>query len=119
MTNYELLPMTPLLRSSEAAALLGIKPSDLAQARLEGRGPAYIRIGKDVRYIREVVEAHRDAREATDRISSAELARLLDIQEWRLLEMSERGEFLRGRQAGRARTYRVREVHEMLARGGS
>ena len=118
MTNQPLLPTTPLIRASEAANLLGIKTTDLAQARFEGRGPAFVRIGKEVRYSREVVLTHRDARESADIISSAELAQLLDIEESRLLDLSERGEFLKGRQSGGARTYRVREVHEALLRGG-
>ena len=54
-------PLTPLLRSKEAAARLGISTAALAKRRKRGRPPPYVRLGPGrsdhVRYEAEVIEA--------------------------------------------------------------
>lgn len=39
-----------LLRTDEVAALLGVAPETLRAWRSQGRGPRYLKIGKDARY---------------------------------------------------------------------
>lgn len=39
-----------LLTPREAAAFLGLTTSTLAKARLSGSGPAFVRIGRTIRY---------------------------------------------------------------------
>jgi len=42
--------MEKLLSTTEAARLLGVPPSRLARWRREGRGPAWVRVGRHPRY---------------------------------------------------------------------
>jgi len=51
-----------LLTPIEAAAILKVKPNTLAKWRVTGEGPAFIRVGRSVRY------------------SSREIARFIDQQ---------------------------------------
>ena len=51
-----------LLTPIEAAAILKVKPNTLAKWRVTGEGPAFIRVGRSVRY------------------SSREIARFIDRQ---------------------------------------
>lgn len=39
-----------LVNSKRAAEILSTTPGSLAQWRYEGRGPAYVKIGKSIRY---------------------------------------------------------------------
>lgn len=39
-----------LMKTPEAAAALGKHPSELADWRHQGRGPAYVKLGRSVRY---------------------------------------------------------------------
>ncbi len=50
-------PAERLLTRPEAAELLRVKVQTLAVWACEGRGPAYIKVGRSVRYRREVLEA--------------------------------------------------------------
>jgi predicted DNA-binding transcriptional regulator AlpA len=58
-----------LLTPSETATSLGISLSWLAKARLRGDGPAYIKIGRTVRYS---MSAIRDYLRARMRLSTSE-----------------------------------------------
>jgi hypothetical protein len=49
--------MTKLLDEVAAAALLGLRPKTLCRWRFEGRGPAYCKIGRTVRYRPPDIEA--------------------------------------------------------------
>ena len=50
-----------LIKSKEAAAMLGCSPDWLERGRCHGYGPAYCKIGRLVRYrVREVI-SYRDA----------------------------------------------------------
>lgn len=40
----------PHLREPQAAAALGVKPASLRKMRERGRGPAFFKIGRSVRY---------------------------------------------------------------------
>jgi len=42
--------MTPLLTPDEVSRLLGIPPGTLANWRYQGHGPAFVRLGRHVRY---------------------------------------------------------------------
>lgn len=42
-----------LLSPNEAARILGVTEAALSRFRYEGRGPAFVRVGKLVRYSRE------------------------------------------------------------------
>jgi predicted DNA-binding transcriptional regulator AlpA len=59
-----------LLTPSETATSLGISLSWLAKARLRGDGPAYIKIGRTVRYS---MSAIRDYLRARMRLSTSEI----------------------------------------------
>ncbi len=59
----------PLLHPRDAAKILGVSESWLAKARLRGDGPAYVKIGRSVRY-RD--SALRDYIRARTRISTSE-----------------------------------------------
>jgi predicted DNA-binding transcriptional regulator AlpA len=39
-----------LMKTPEAAAVLGKHPSELSDWRHQGRGPAYVKMGRSVRY---------------------------------------------------------------------
>lgn len=45
MNTASIPPLTPLIRSREAAAILGLQPQTLRAWRLRGAGPAYVRVG--------------------------------------------------------------------------
>jgi hypothetical protein len=45
-----------LLTPKELATMLGLSEQRLAVLRLEGNGPAYVKIGKNVRYAPEAVQ---------------------------------------------------------------
>lgn len=51
-----MVDLQPLLTPAELARLLGCKEPTLAVWRSSGIGPAYIKIGNRVRYVREQVE---------------------------------------------------------------
>lgn len=54
--NAQLLPKR-LVKSREAAAILGISESGLAKWRMEGKGPRYYKIGKLISYsVRDLEE---------------------------------------------------------------
>jgi excisionase family DNA binding protein len=57
---------TSLLTTGEAAKQLSLSPRTLETLRLRGGGPAYVKMGKAVRYEPQAVEAWINAR----RISS-------------------------------------------------
>lgn len=46
-------PETEYLPPREFARLIGISESSLAKARMRGDGPAFVKIGRSVRYSRE------------------------------------------------------------------
>ena len=48
--------MSDLLNSVEAAKFLHLRPQTLACWRLYGKGPAFIRIGRIIRYDRRILE---------------------------------------------------------------
>jgi Helix-turn-helix domain len=48
-----------LLTSKEAAAELKVSESFLAKARMQGTGPAFIQIGRAVRYSRSALETYK------------------------------------------------------------
>ena len=50
--------MEPLLTPPEVAEILGITTSALAQMRSEGDGPAYITVGRRVRYRRSDLDLY-------------------------------------------------------------
>lgn len=43
-------PMTPLLTPEDVSEYLGVPPGTLANWRYQGRGPAFVRLGRHVRY---------------------------------------------------------------------
>ncbi|MBP3730223.1 MAG: helix-turn-helix domain-containing protein [Mailhella sp.] len=54
---------TPILFTSEqAASYLNISPSTLAAARAKNQGPAFVKIGKTVRYSLEALDAFIDSK---------------------------------------------------------
>ncbi|MCJ8141646.1 helix-turn-helix domain-containing protein [Ancylobacter sp. A5.8] len=52
----------PILRPKEAAAAIGWAESTLAKSRLSGAGPAFLKVGKLVRYRRSDIEAWPSSR---------------------------------------------------------
>ena len=50
---------TDLLTTEEAATELKVSESFLAKARMRGTGPAFIQIGRAVRYSRTALEAYK------------------------------------------------------------
>lgn len=63
------ITMEPLLDERAAGALLGLSISRLQKARLDGSGPAFVKLGRAVRYrpsaLRAFVEA-RDVRSTSE-----------------------------------------------------
>ncbi|MGE3341875.1 MAG: helix-turn-helix transcriptional regulator [Vicinamibacterales bacterium] len=59
------------LTEIEAAARLGLKVATLRAWRSQGRGPAYLRLGRAIRYlttdINDFLQSHRQVPTATDR----------------------------------------------------
>jgi len=56
MNTIDRRELTPeLLTAVEAAAHLRVKPQTLAVFRMQGRGPAFTRVGRSVRYPRESI----------------------------------------------------------------
>lgn len=51
------LTATNALRESDAAAYVGLSRAYLRQARMHGRGPVFVRIGRAVVYRRDDLEA--------------------------------------------------------------
>lgn len=47
----------PLMKTQEVGELTGLNPGYLANLRVLGRGPCFVRLGAAVRYRREDVEA--------------------------------------------------------------
>lgn len=56
-TPHPLTPADYLIDSMAAAAYLGVSPWTLADFRLKGIGPNYIKVGRCVRYRRSDIEA--------------------------------------------------------------
>jgi excisionase family DNA binding protein len=54
-----------LVNQKQAAQFLGLSPRTLESWRLTGNGPAYIKVGRRVRYRRSDLEAWLDARRRT------------------------------------------------------
>lgn len=50
-----------ILSTKEAAVILGIKPNTLEIWRIQGKSPAYLKIGKNVRYELSEIERFLDA----------------------------------------------------------
>lgn len=55
-SNVDLL--AGLLTTSQAAKVLGLHPVTLAQYRVDGIGPTYLKMGRKVRYRYEDLEAY-------------------------------------------------------------
>jgi len=60
-----LAPFERLLTPAEAASALGVSLSWLAKARLRGDGPAFIKIGRTVRYSESAIREYLRARTRT------------------------------------------------------
>ena len=60
--------LEPLLSSADVAGLLGVSERTLEFWRYAGKGPAYVKVGKRVRYrladVEAYLEANRQAAEA-------------------------------------------------------
>lgn len=54
-----------IITTKEASTLLGIKPNTLAIWRLQGKSPAYLKIGKNVRYELSEIERFLEASKRT------------------------------------------------------
>ena len=63
-----------LLTPKEAAEYLKVSESYLAKARMRGTGPAFIQLGRAVRYSRTALENHKAAQTRT-----STLQRLLPV----------------------------------------
>lgn len=50
------------LREREAAIILGLAPNTLAHWRISGAGPPFVKLGRSVRYPRDLLLAWRDKR---------------------------------------------------------
>lgn len=50
------------LNTKQAATFLGLKPGTLEVWRTRGDGPAFLKIGRVVRYLRDDLKAFRDAK---------------------------------------------------------
>jgi predicted DNA-binding transcriptional regulator AlpA len=50
--------MSQLLNSAEAAERLGLEPRTLDQWRYLGKGPAYVKLGRAVRYRPEALDEY-------------------------------------------------------------
>lgn len=57
--------MANLLTNDQVAERLGIKPATLEQWRIYGRSPAFIKVGRNVRYDERDVEAWINANRVT------------------------------------------------------
>jgi excisionase family DNA binding protein len=53
--------MANLLRTAQAAELLGISASKLEHMRCVARGPTFVKIGRQVRYRIEEIDAYLEA----------------------------------------------------------
>jgi excisionase family DNA binding protein len=49
--------LKPFVTTEELAAFLGVTPNCVYKWRLEGRGPAYLKVSSRVRYARDDVQA--------------------------------------------------------------
>ena len=54
-----------LLKPAEAAACLQVSISFLAKARMNGTGPAFIRLGRAIRYSQDALNAYKASRTRT------------------------------------------------------
>lgn len=63
------LPPTTPLHERDAAQYLGCQPITLRAWRMQGRGPAYIRLGRSIRYTVADLEAYRAAHRVETRDS--------------------------------------------------
>ncbi len=61
--------MTPLYSPDDLAELLAIPVATLAQWRHRGLGPAYLTVGRHVRYRRADVETWLDGQQSSPRAS--------------------------------------------------
>ena len=59
-----------LLQTKDAAQLLGCTEAALALWRKEGRGPAFLKLGRLVRYARRDLETYLDANRLNQRASA-------------------------------------------------
>jgi predicted DNA-binding transcriptional regulator AlpA len=62
MQTAKTLPTDPLLHPKEIANLLGVSDSWLAKSRLTGLGPAFVKVGRAVRYRLSAVQDYIKAR---------------------------------------------------------
>jgi predicted DNA-binding transcriptional regulator AlpA len=62
-------PTMVLLRPDDAAKLLKVSLSWLAKARMRGDGPAFIKVGRSVRYVESVLSQWMKSRQ---RLSTSE-----------------------------------------------
>lgn len=60
---------TPNLRERDAAEYLGFRPITLRAWRMQGRGPAYIRAGRSIRYTLDDLDTYRTAHRVETRDS--------------------------------------------------
>lgn len=60
--------LEPLLTTSQLAAHLGVSPQAIYDLRHAGRGPRGLRVGRELRYRRSVVEAWLHDLEAADEL---------------------------------------------------
>lgn len=56
--------LTPLLTTSATAKIIGLSPRTLESLRVRGGGPAFVKLGRAVRYERDAIIAWIDARRA-------------------------------------------------------
>ncbi len=61
-----------LFTTEQAAAYLNISPSSLMAARAKSEGPAFVKIGKSIRYSMEALDAFITAQTVTTNINKEE-----------------------------------------------
>lgn len=59
------LPILPLLTTLEACALLQVSHYTMRRWRLDGKGPAFIKIGSNVRYTHTCIQTYLDQQRRT------------------------------------------------------
>jgi predicted DNA-binding transcriptional regulator AlpA len=72
-TTPKLAPVSNLLTPKEAARLLKMSTSFLAKKRLTGDGPAFIKIGRSVRYSESMLTAWTRSRQRQSTSESLKL----------------------------------------------
>lgn len=66
------MPPTPMLTQAQVAEMLSVSPKCVEGWRLKGEGPAFYRIGGQVRYeIRDVRAWKRERRQVTNAAANA------------------------------------------------